>query len=107
MSEYAFNDYATIESAAQSRDTDGAVILTWSTLRSVWCRVEDETVREYLQADEPQAKRMVKVRCYWDDISDVTAAMRVTFGSRTLRIEGVLKSALGDRGHLMCEEMTT
>ena len=57
-------------------------------------------------ADQQQAKRIVKVRCYATDVSDVTAKMRVIHGSRTLEVEGLVQSDWGDRSTLMCWEIT-
>lgn len=107
MRELPFNDYVAITQTTVTRDDIGGVVNSWGTLRSIWCRVEDVTAREYLANTEPQAERITKVRCYWDDVSDVTAAMQITHGARTLLIEGVLRSAQGGRAILMCRELTT
>ena len=105
MRELPFNDYVEIQQASVARDAIGAETLTWSALRSIWCRVGDVSVREYLTADEMRPRREIKVRCYADDVSDVTAKMRVVHGSRTLSIEGLLQNIEGDRTTLMCWEV--
>jgi SPP1 family predicted phage head-tail adaptor len=107
MRELAFNDFVTIQAATVTTDAIGAEVLTWGTHRAIWCRVGDVSVKEYLAADATQGRRSVKIRCYWDDVADVTPEMQVIHGSRTLQIEGVIRSDFGDRAHLMCWEATT
>lgn len=106
MREFPMNDYVVIQSASISRDAIGAETKSWSTLREIWCRVGDVSVREYLTADEMRPRRVVKVRCFADDVSDVTAKMRIVHGSRTLEVEGLVQSDWGDRSTLMCWEIT-
>ena len=106
MRELPFNDYVVIQQATVTRDAIGAEVLSWGTLRSIWCRVSDLTVKEYLAADETQARRQVKVRCYGSDVSDVTPLMRIVHGSRTLEVTGLVQSDWGDRATLMCWEVT-
>lgn len=106
MRELPFNDYVTIQVASVARDAIGAETLTWATHRAIWCRVGDVSIKEYLAADQQQAKRIVKVRCYADDVSDVTAKMRIVHGSRTLEIEGPHTGDYGDRTELRCWEIT-
>lgn len=106
MRELPFNDYVTVQVASVTRDAIGAETLSWATHRAIWCRVGDVSIKEYLAADQQQAKRIVKVRCYATDVSDVTAKMRVIHGSRTLEVEGLVQSDWGDRSTLMCWETT-
>lgn len=103
----AFNDYATIQRATQTQGSDGSVTLTWATLRPIWCSVLDLTVREFMGAQQERGARTLKLMTYWQHVRDVTGADRVTFEGRTLDIVGVLKSADGFWGTLMCEERTT
>lgn len=106
MRELPFNDYVTVQVATVTRDAIGAETLSWATHRAIWCRVGDVSIKEYLAADQQQAKRIVKVRCYATDVSDVTAKMRVIHGSRTLEIEGPHTNEYGDRTELRCWEIT-
>jgi SPP1 family predicted phage head-tail adaptor len=106
MRELPFNDYVTVQVATVTRDAIGAETLSWATHRAIWCRVGDVSIKEYLAADQQQAKRIVKVRCYATDVSDVTAKMRIVHGSRTLEIEGPHTNEYGDRTELRCWEIT-
>lgn len=106
MRELPFNDYVTVQAATVTRDAIGAETLSWATHRAIWCRVGDVSIKEYLAADQQQAKRIVKVRCYATDVSDVTAKMRIVHGSRTLEIEGPHTNEYGDRTELRCWEIT-
>jgi SPP1 family predicted phage head-tail adaptor len=106
MRELPFNDYVTVQVASVTRDAIGAETLSWATHRAIWCRVGDVSIKEYLAADQQQAKRIVKVRCYATDVSDVTAKMRIVHGSRTLEIEGPHTNEYGDRTELRCWEIT-
>lgn len=107
MRELPFNDYVSIQQATVTRDAIGGEVRSWAELRAIWCRVADVSVKEYLAADEVQGKRVVKIRCYRDDVADVTPLMRVVIGSRTLEVEGALSNLEGDRAWLMCWEQTT
>lgn len=106
MRELPFNDYVTVQVATVTRDAIGAETISWATHRAIWCRVGDVSIKEYLAADQQQAKRIVKVRCYATDVSDVTAKMRIVHGSRTLEIEGPHTNEYGDRTELRCWEIT-
>lgn len=106
MRELPFNDYVVIQQATVTRDAIGAETLSWATLRSIWCRVGDMSVKEYLAADETKSRRTVKVRGYSADLADVTAKMRIVHGPRTLEVEGLVQSDWGDRSTLMCWEIT-
>lgn len=106
MRELPFNDYVTVQVATVTRDAIGAETLSWATHRAIWCRVGDVSIKEYLAADQQQARRIVKVRCYATDVSDVTAKMRIVHGSRTLEIEGPHTNEYGDRTELRCWEIT-
>lgn len=109
MVDLAYNDYIEIQQrGVATRDAAGAPTYPWPTLRSIWCRVADLTVKEYLAASAEQASSTLKVFCYWDDVSDVTGAMRLAWGTRTLQIVGTpMRAADGVRATIMCTEITS
>lgn len=102
-----FNDRATIQSATDVQGSDGAITQTWADVRTIWCSVEDLSVREFLTANQERGKRILKLITYWQHVKDVTPSNRVAFGARTLEVVGVLKSIDGFWGTVMCEEETT
>lgn len=109
MVDLAYNDYVEIQQrGAGVRDGAGALEYPWPALRSIWCRVADLTVKEYLAANAEQSSGTLKVFCYWEDVSDVTASMRLAWGTRTLQITGTpMRAADGVRATIMCTESTS
>jgi len=109
MVDLAYNDYVEIQQRGEpTRDGAGAPTYPWPTLRAIWCRVADLTVKEYLAASAEQSAGTLKVFCYWDDVSDVTGEMRLAWGTRTLEITGrPMRAADGVRATIMCTEITS
>lgn len=74
----------TIEQRAEVTGSRGPVGAGWSTLAEVWANVAPTGAREAIRIgqQEPQTDYVVTIH----HRSDVTAAMRITWGSRTLQI---------------------
>lgn len=70
-----------------TRDATGAESFTWtnlSTAPTVWAEELPITGREFLAAGQEQAQATTKFRIRYR--TDLTNAMRVTYGSRTFNI---------------------
>ena len=76
---------------------------TWSTVATVWAKLEPKSARELVDSDQVvhRISHVIFIRAR----SDVTAAMRVKFGSRTMAILSVREILEGGRWtELLCEE---
>ena len=62
---------------------------TWATLATVWAEIRPLTSKELEVSGQVQAQGGYRVTIR--SRSDVTAAMRITWGSRTLEINGVVQ----------------
>lgn len=79
----------TIEQQSSSQDGAGQPVLTWTTLATIWANVRYLNGVEPLKADATtaQAKASIRIRRR----TDVTAAMRVVYGTSTFQILAVLQ----------------
>ena len=94
----------TIQTRTQTQDAYGQPSDTWSTLATVWARIEDARGNERLAALQVRAEvsRMVTIRY----LSTVTERCRVVWGDRTLEIvEIVVPENRNAEMRLMCKEI--
>ena len=79
----------TIQSQSATQDAAGQPVDTWSTLATVWANIRYLSGLETLRADAPTATAKASIRIRRR--TDVTAAMRVVYGSTTFRILAVMQ----------------
>ncbi|MGD9538546.1 MAG: phage head closure protein [Alphaproteobacteria bacterium] len=95
-----------LEREVRTADTGGGAQTSWAPLDhapTVWARVEPLTGQELVQAMRLQARLTHKVTMRWRD--DVTAAMRLVWGTRILNVRAVLNPDERRRYlELYCEE---
>ena len=93
----------TIEQVAETQDTDGSLIETWSSFASAQGSIEPVSGREYFDAQTTHAD--VTHRIYLRFVSGVTPKMRVKYGDRIFDILSVINTR--ERNvelQLMCRE---
>lgn len=81
----------TIRQPSTSQNEVGEEIITWSTLATVWGRLEALRGEEQLQAKQLQAE--IVARAILRYRSDVTTEMRLQYESREYDIDAVLADA--------------
>ncbi len=94
----------TIEQVADSQDTDGSLIETWSSYVTAQGSIEPVSGREYFDAQVTQAD--VTHRIYLRYIAGVIPKMRVKYGARIFDILSVINTR--ERKvelQLMCREI--
>jgi SPP1 family predicted phage head-tail adaptor len=91
-----------IEQKAVSQDSYGAPVETWSTLATVWASVDDLSAREGIQgrAELQSVTTVIRMR----NRADVSAENRVTWGSHTYDIQGVVRGERRTHMELLCVE---
>ena len=92
-----------IEQVAETQDTDGSVMETWSNYASAQGSIEPVSGREYFDAQTTQAD--VTHRIYLRYIAGVIPKMRVKYGARIFDILSVINTR--ERNvelQLMCRE---
>jgi SPP1 family predicted phage head-tail adaptor len=93
----------TIEQVAETQDSDGSVIETWSTFANAQASIDPISGREYFAAQTTQADVTHRISLRF--ISGVIPKMRVKYGSRNFDILSVIN--VGERNRelqLMCRE---
>ena len=93
-----------IEQGAETQDTDGSLIETWSTYATTQGSIEPVSGREYFDAQTTQAD--VTHRIYLRYIAGVIPKMRVKYGARIFDILSVINTR--ERKvelQLMCREI--
>lgn len=102
----AMRERITLQSATRTLDAGGGAVVSWTPLAfaaHVWARIEPLSGGEALQAMRLQARVTHRVRLRWRD--DVTAAMRLVWGTRVLNIRAVINPDERRRYlELLCEE---
>lgn len=78
------NHFCTIQSATETRDTDGGAILTWGTFSTGWFQILPLSGREFIAAGQNNSEMTHTIRGHWK--SGVTNKMRLVTGSRTFEV---------------------
>ena len=93
----------TIQHAAQTQNSYGEPIYSWSTFSTVWAAVEPVQGREFWAQQQVQGEVTHRIRIRY--LSGVTSAMRVLYGSRVLAIKSVIDpKERHEEMQLMCAE---
>jgi SPP1 family predicted phage head-tail adaptor len=83
----ALRHRVTIEEKAAAPDGGGGVSESWSALATVWAAIETLEGAEVLRAEQIVGEARFRLRIRYR--ADITPAMRVRLGARTLGIESV------------------
>jgi len=92
-----------IQTASETRGTQGSVSRTWQTDETVWGSIEPLSGRELLAAQQVDSEitHRVIVRGY----PGLTSASRLKHGARILKIKSILnKEERGEEMELLCGE---
>ena len=93
----------TIEQVAETQDSDGSVIETWSAFADVQASIEPISGREYFAAQTTQADVTHRISLRF--IAGVIPKMRVKYGSRIFGILSAINVNERNRElQLMCRE---
>jgi SPP1 family predicted phage head-tail adaptor len=78
-------NYITIEQPTEAFDSNGELILTWSTFAEVWAEILPLIGREFYSARQVNAELTGKIRLRF--IKGITAKMRVLYENKTYEID--------------------
>ena len=92
-----------ISQPAEVSDGAGGVTTTWSTLATVWGSVEPLRGREFLDAAGAQAEVSTRIKIRYR--ADVTAKMRVVWGTHTYEVIAPAFDERRTMSELMCLEV--
>lgn len=95
-------EQVTIQQVSETSDGGGGYTSAWSTLATVWARIQATSGTEPDKADQLQPSIKFIVTTWYR--SDVTTKMRIVWGSRTLRIYAILPDEKQQTMNLECEE---
>lgn len=98
------NKQLILQAPSISREADGAEVITWTTLATIWSDITSSGGREFWQAKQINAEisHMVTIR-YRDKISP---RYRLLYGSRIFQILSVVNADETRTGlQLMCKEV--
>jgi SPP1 family predicted phage head-tail adaptor len=77
-----------LQAATETRDSFGGVVLTWSTIATVWGSIEPLSGRELFAAQQVNALISARIRIRYRD--DVNARMRVVHEAKSYDIQSVI-----------------
>lgn len=98
------NQRVTIQSKASGQDSYGMPNGSWSTLATVWARVQPLLGREFMEGRQLEAEVSTRVRIRYR--TDVTPQMRLVHGAVTYDIVSVMNpNSDGRETVLMCREI--
>lgn len=96
----------TVQNVAESKDSYGQPIETWSTYAIRYADVLPSSGREYVTAQQRYAEEITLLRLRYDSTTkNISPKMRVKYGDRFLNIESALND--NDRNksiQLLCRE---
>jgi SPP1 family predicted phage head-tail adaptor len=94
----------TIQARTTSLNAYREDVSSWTTHRQVYAGVEPVSGKEYTAAGATRAEVLVRLVCRYEDVSDVTTRMRVSFDSETYDIVDVINERTANRMvSLMCK----
>jgi SPP1 family predicted phage head-tail adaptor len=96
------NCRVTIQQKSSTQDAAGQPVLSWTTLATVWANIAHQSGLESIRANKETSLVRTSIRIR--KRADVTAAMRVVYGSTTYEIKAVLPDLeYRDKLDLSCE----
>lgn len=87
----------TIEQRSTSLNAYQENVAAWSTLRTIFAGVEPVSGKETAAAGATQGVTLVRFVVRWDDVSDVTTAMRISFDGKYYDIVEVINEITRNR----------
>ena len=97
-----------IEQQSTTRDSHGQPVTTWTTVKNnIKVAIEPLRANEFFAAQQYNSEVTTRIRAFQNDVTGVTAAMRVNFGGRLFNIHGVIDQYLVDNSgevQFMCGE---
>ncbi len=91
------------QKGAVAKDEYGAEVIPWTTFHSCWAEISPLLGREFLEAQQMQARVTHRVKIRYK--AGVLPEMRVLFGNRILAIESVLTvNEIPYEMVMMCQE---
>ena len=93
-----------IQTLTDTQDAQGGRSETWTVFRTVWAAIRPLRGREFLAAQQEQARVTHEIKLRW--FSGITPKMRIMQGTREFRIDAVIN--VDERNQLMslmCEEV--
>lgn len=89
----------TIEQPSDAQDSStGALTRSWSTLATVWAEIAPLSAKEFIAAQAVDSEVSARITIRYRD--DVTAAMRIVYGSTVYNIAGVLPDPVSGKDWL-------
>jgi SPP1 family predicted phage head-tail adaptor len=93
----------TVQQAAETRNSLGESVQSWSTFATVWASVEGVSAREALAAGQQDTTITHKVRLRY--LPGLTQQMRFAWRSRTLNIVSLLEYGNRSEHVAICDEV--
>jgi len=101
------NERVTLQNVTETRDVNGAAVLTYADLVTVWARVEPATIgnSESLTAGQTMVFTRLKITIRYR--TDITEKMRIVYddGSESKSLDILYKTMMGQRRYwqIVCE----
>lgn len=96
------NSRITIQHLVAGQEPDGQPVDVWTELATVWANIRNLRGSEAIRADKDTSTVQTSIRIRRRN--DVTAAMRVVYGSTVYEIKAVLPDEIErDKVDLVCE----
>jgi SPP1 family predicted phage head-tail adaptor len=93
------NDRITIQQVAETRDAYGGVIETWTTVATVWARVQYRPGKEYFKADQVNAEAAALF--YIRYRTGIKRKMRISFDGGEWDIQDIRPMKDLNKAHLL------
>lgn len=95
----------TIQQKVVTQNAFGEEVITWTTFATTWADVEPLTGREFIEQARREAEISYKVTIRYR--TGIVPYMRISWESKTLRIEAVMPDGIKRQIMLMCSEVVS
>lgn len=97
-----YKERITILTYTDTKQVNGEVVRSWSTLRTLWAQYKSLGGNEAFQSDEKTAQRSAEFWIRYQGNTDINEVMRVSWDNQTFNIVSIEKDEFDDFFKIRC-----
>ena len=97
-----YKERITIQTYTDTKQVNGEVVRSWSTLRTLWAQYKSLGGNETFQSDEKTAQRSAEFWIRYQGNTDINEVMRVSWNNQIFNIVSIEKDEFDDVFKIRC-----
>lgn len=97
-----YKERITIQTYTDTKQVNGEVVRSWSTLRTLWAQYKSLGGNETFQSDEKTAQRSAEFWIRYQGNTDINEVMRVSWDNQIFNIVSIEKDEFDDVFKIRC-----